>query len=133
MIPPRPPLKSSSRRTRDLLGGKDGDKKAELTKAQERAQRVLEQAKSGARRGNIPERMSMSLIDRSGRATSASRIRRRRLAQGYDEGDEDELDKSAAEAEIGIASPLPRTLIRPIAVTIKKIHGLDGEISDFKE
>jgi hypothetical protein len=132
----RTPLPNrSSRRMRDLLSGKE-DQNTNLTKAQERARRVLEAAKTG-RRGDIPSpsRLNLSAIEKVGRGTSAARIRKRRklLEEGCDDLEEEELDKSAAEAEIGIASPLPRALIRPIAVNIKKIHGLDGEVTDFKE
>lgn len=133
MLPQSPINKSSSRRTRDLLSGKE-DQNNKLTKAQERARRVLEGVKTGVRAGVVPDRLSMAIIDRFGQGTSAARIRRRRKIPGLqDEEDEDELDKRAAEAEMGIASPLPRTLIRPTMVSMKKIHGLDGEVTDFKE
>lgn len=134
-VTPRVPLnRYSSRRTREVLGGKSGET-GKLTKAEERARRALEEAKTGLRRGNIPDRLSATLINQSGRGTSAARIRKyRRLGQySSSEEDEEELDKQAAEAEMGIASPLPRTLIRPTIVSIKKIHGLDGEVSEFKE
>jgi hypothetical protein len=123
----------ASRRMRDLLSG--GEDHSKQIKAQERARRALEAAKTG-RRGEIPNssRLNFSAIEQLGRGTSAARIRkRRRLEEGLDENEEEELDRRAAEAEIGIASPLPQTLIRPIAVKIKKIHGLEGEVSDFKE
>lgn len=110
------------------------EKEEKLTKAQERARRVLEEAKSGVR-GMIPDRNRLNIPMPLDRGTSAARIRRRkRLAGGYEDEEEEELDKRAAEAEMGIASPLPRSLVRPIAVKIKKIHGLEnGEVSDFKE
>lgn len=121
---------------RDLLSGKE-DQNANATKAQERARRALDAAKTG-RRGDIPNPSRMNVIlERAGRGTSAARIRKHRQLtnRGFvDEEEDEELDKSAAEAELGIASPLPRSLIRPVAAAkLKKIHGLDGEISDFKE
>lgn len=134
----RPAFNRYSRNSRDLFGKRGlPEKDDKMTKAQERAKRTLEEAKSGVR-GMIPDRSSLNVpaFDRLNRGTSAARTRRRRrVIVIEEEGDDDEeLDKRAAEAEMGIASPLPRALIRPIAVTIKKVHGLEnGEVSEFKE
>lgn len=134
---PRAPFNRFSRNPRDFLSKRGDEKDQKLTKAQERAARVLNEAKSGVR-GAIPDRSNMNvpMFDRGiSRGTSLGRTKKhRRIIVIEEDGDEDEeLDKRAAEAEMGIASPLPRSLIRPIAVTIKKIHGLNGEVSEFKE
>lgn len=36
------------------------------------------------------------------------------------------LDKSALEASLGVASPLPRSVLRPVRTELKVVHGLDG-------
>ena len=78
-----------------------------LTKAQERAQRALESARhrdegdimSSARRG-------MRDLDRG---TSIARVKR----HGNVEEEDEELDRRSAEARIGLAPPLPQSILHP--------------------
>lgn len=113
-----------------------------LTKAQERAQRALTEArkrrkksvaKSAAHEGVSEnplrelERHTRELKwqRKAERGTSVARVRRYGEDEDEDEeldvvDDELEMDKSAVEAELGIASPLPRSILRPRKGIVKK-------------
>src|SRR5512133_2096268 len=112
-----------------------------LTDKQERARRVLAQAKRG-NRGALDEEDPTKR--RKGMGTSAARIEthvplrdeeeeREELAMGFG-FDKPLPDKLTVERQMQISSPLPRSLIHPIAKTpFKKIHGLDGDTKEVEE
>lgn len=152
-LPRRTPL-PSSRRTRDFLSGraaslseeKKGEPKKLLTKSEERAkralaiarQRVVSNEKISLAHKGISENPLRELERKErerhlqkqyDRGTSLARLKRYGNKEEEEEDleflQEIELDKSAAEAALGVASPLPRSVLRPRRVDLKTTHSLD--------
>jgi hypothetical protein len=127
------------RRLRSSLSS--GTSGLSLTDKQERARRVLAQAKRG-NRGSLDEEDSTKR--RKGMGTSAARIETHVALRNEDEESEELAmglgferalpDKLSVERQMQISSPLPRSLIHLIAKTpFKKIHGLDGDTKEVEE
>jgi hypothetical protein len=114
-----------------------------LTKAEERAKRALERVRArgasssgSAARTGVSENPMKALERRgrkrkealkAGRGTSVARIKRfmeeeeeEDLEKEEEINEERELLKRAAEASLGIAPPLPRSILRPVKGTKNK-------------
>lgn len=146
----KPFVSPASRRMQSLLSGDrreiaaaaKGVSAKPKTKAEERAARALSlarmrdartTARSSARNGvkenpmRELERKERERKDqaRAQRGTSLARVKRHGNKEEEEEemglADEVELDRSAAEASLGIASPLPRSILRPPRPAAKRI------------
>ncbi|MFA5130034.1 MAG: hypothetical protein WC477_03905 [Patescibacteria group bacterium] len=116
-----------------------GEKKKTLTKAEERAARALAEARGYASTRNRREKdarfgvvenplrkLEREERERHGknktvRGTSIARVKRHGNIEELEEENEDDIelreqhaiDRSAAQARLGIAPPLPRSILRP--------------------
>ena len=119
-----------------------GEKKRATTKAEDRAARALADARNRSTRREVTrdtrygavenplrklerEERERHLQNKTKRSTSIARLKRHGAAE--EEGEEEELeswedmelreekalDRSAAQASLGIAPPLPRSILRP--------------------